>query len=122
MQLFFRLLRILYSRLNVGLRDDPTNRHGPWEQYDQPAGNGTYGASQSEPTVPDVDPMLAGYYANLEVPYGSDLTTVRRAYKRLVRKYHPDMHSGDPEKRRIANELTQGLNRAYEKLAKRFEK
>lgn len=68
----------------------------------------------------EIDPVLAGYYSNLEVPYGSDLETVRRAWKRLVRKYHPDLHSKDPEKRRVANELTQGLNRAYEELAKRL--
>jgi DnaJ-domain-containing protein 1 len=122
MQVFFRLIRILRARLHVGLADDPSNRYGRWEQYDQTLGNGAYGASQSGRTGHDVDPTLAGYYANLGVPYGSDLATVRRAWKRLVRKYHPDIHSEDPEKRRVANELTQGLNRAYEELAKRLEK
>jgi len=68
----------------------------------------------------DVDPELAGYYANLEVPYGSDLETVRRARNRLMQKYHPDLHSGNPEKQRIATELVKGLNVAYEKLQERL--
>ena len=67
------------------------------------------------------DPVLAGYYANLELPYGADLERVKKAWKKMVRKYHPDLHGTDPEKRRLANELSQGLNRAYEELKKRLE-
>ena len=122
MELLRRLIRIIRSRLQVGGDEDPLNRYDRWEQYREAAGNGTDGASHSETIHNSFDSRLAGYYANLEVPYGSDLATVRRAWKRLVRKYHPDIHSGDPEKRRIANELTQGLNRAYEKLAEHLEK
>lgn len=66
------------------------------------------------------DPELAGYYANLEVPYGSDLATVKKAWKKLLQKYHPDLHSADAEKRQVANELTQGLNKAYDELRKRL--
>ncbi len=68
-----------------------------------------------------VDPELAELYSNLEVPYGSDLATVRKAWKRQLRKYHPDLHSKDPEKRKIADELAQRLNGAYEQLRKRLE-
>ena len=63
-----------------------------------------------------VDPLLARYYANLEVPYGADLRTVRRAWRRLLRKYHPDLHAGDADRRRVANQLTAELNRAYREL------
>ncbi len=63
------------------------------------------------------DPILAGYYANLELPYGASLDTVRRTWRRLVKKYHPDLHSADEQARRTATELVQGLNRAYEELA-----
>ena len=57
---------------------------------------------------------LRQYYANLEVPYGSDRGTVKRSYRRLMRKYHPDRHSGDPERERLATELSQELTRAYD--------
>lgn len=68
------------------------------------------------------DPLLAEYYANLEVPYGADLETVRAAWKRLLREYHPDRHSQNPEKQHLANELVQKLNHAYQELEKHLQK
>ena len=62
------------------------------------------------------DPRLAGLYANLEVPYGSDLNLVRQSWRRLVKKYHPDRHGSDPERRRVATELTAELTREYREL------
>ncbi len=41
--------------------------------------------------------------------------------ERLLRKYHPDLISKDPVKRKIADELTQRLNSAYEQPQKRLE-
>ncbi|MCS7212103.1 MAG: J domain-containing protein [Chloroherpetonaceae bacterium] len=76
----------------------------------------------SSGTAASIDPNIAGYYANLEIPYGSDLETVRRAWRRLVALYHPDKFAGDPEKQRIATELTKGINRAYEELTKHLSK
>ena len=79
-------------------------------------------ASQAGPSPPPrQDPVLAKYYANLEVTYGADLETVKKAWKRLVKKYHPDLHSNDPRKASIARELTQGLNEAYAELEKRLK-
>ncbi len=74
------------------------------------------------PGRPAVDSELAGYYSNLEVAYGSDLETVRDARRRLVRKYHPDLHGADPERQRIATELVKGLNHAFAQLEKRLQK
>ncbi|CAM2066243.1 J domain-containing protein [Sulfidibacter corallicola] len=70
---------------------------------------------------PQEDPDLARYYANLEVPYGSDLETVRAARKKLLRKYHPDLHNQSAEKRKVAEELTQQINIAYRELEKRLK-
>jgi hypothetical protein len=59
---------------------------------------------------------LRSDYANLEVPFGADIETVRRAYKRLVMHYHPDRHAGDPEKLRVATEITKKLNESFERI------
>ena len=64
---------------------------------------------------------LFQYYANLEVPYGSDLATVKKSYRRLLRKYHPDKHSGDPEREQLATQLTQELTRAYTAVTQHIE-
>ena len=59
------------------------------------------------------DPQLAQYYTNLEIPYGSDLETARRAWKEMMKKYHPDLHGDDPERQKTATILTQELTAAY---------
>jgi DnaJ-domain-containing protein 1 len=62
------------------------------------------------------DARLARLYAQLECPVGADLDTVRKKYRILMRKYHPDVHSGDAAKQRLATELSQRLTSAYNEL------
>jgi DnaJ-domain-containing protein 1 len=64
---------------------------------------------------------IRDYYANLEVPFGADLETVKESYRRLMRKYHPDRHSSDPEMEELATELTQELTRAYQAIESYLE-
>jgi DnaJ-domain-containing protein 1 len=63
---------------------------------------------------------LAKYYANLEIPVGSDRQTIKTAWKTQLKKYHPDLHGSDPEKKQIAEELTRQLNEAYRILDSAF--
>ena len=56
------------------------------------------------------------YYANLEVPFDSDLETTRKAYRRLMRKYHPDNYADDPEQEAMATRLSQELSVAFEAI------
>ncbi len=60
---------------------------------------------------------IAQYYANLEVPYGAGLEEVKKSWKNLLKKYHPDVHM-DEDKKLKATILTQKLNEAYFKLEK----
>ena len=60
-------------------------------------------------------------YANLEVPFGADIDTVRRSYKSLMMKYHPDKHAGDVEKQKIALEITKKVNESFERIRARQE-
>ena len=55
-------------------------------------------------------------YANLEVPYGAPFAEVKKAYKRLLRRYHPDRNAGDPEAFRIATEITKKMNVSYRRI------
>jgi DnaJ-domain-containing protein 1 len=57
---------------------------------------------------------LRQYYANLEVPYDSDLEVVKKSYRNLMRRYHPDRHSADPEREKLSTALSQELTRAYD--------
>ncbi|MGO9310560.1 MAG: J domain-containing protein [Spirochaetia bacterium] len=68
---------------------------------------------------PPVDESLRQDYANLEVPFGADIETVRKSYKTLILRYHPDKHAGDPEKLRIALEITKKINESFERIRSR---
>jgi DnaJ-class molecular chaperone len=121
LELVTRVIRFIRAQIHAGSngrihaewargRQRQTRAHGPG-----------HGRRNTESNAQRIDPELAELYANLEVPYGSSLATVRKAWIRLLRKYHPDLHSKDLEKRKIADELTKQLNGAYERLRKRSE-
>lgn len=61
------------------------------------------------------------YYANLELAPGASFEDIRAAYRRLLRKYHPDKHDRDPEKSRIAEEISKRLNEAMEYFEKEHD-
>lgn len=62
------------------------------------------------------DKTIRDYYANLEVPYGADKETVKKSYRRLMKKYHPDRFSESPEMQELATTLSQELTRAYREV------
>jgi DnaJ-domain-containing protein 1 len=111
MDLFSRLIRIVESWVNTV--DSGTRSSNSYRRSEQQSGQSHSGQYE---TNPDRDPKLEEYYANLEIPYGSDIETVQSAWKKQMRRYHPDLHANDPEKRKTAKILAQRLNKAYEEL------
>jgi DnaJ-domain-containing protein 1 len=84
-------------------------------------GSGQGDRRQSRGTRPPADESLRQDYANLEVPFGADIETVRKSYKALMMRFHPDKHAGDPEKQRIALEITKKVNQSFERIRSRHE-
>jgi DnaJ-domain-containing protein 1 len=99
-------------------RPGPSARAGRPGSGASASGPGSGGASTDRATSSSVERA----YATLEVPMGSSFETVRRSYRNLMRKYHPDRHTSSPEKQRAANEIAQGLTEAYKLLQKRLER
>ena len=62
------------------------------------------------------DKRLRELYAQLEVPYGAPFEDVKKSFRRLMRKYHPDLHAGNPQKQKTATQLTMSLTQAYNEL------
>ena len=56
-------------------------------------------------------------YAALELSVGADIDAVKDAYRDMMRRYHPDRHAADPDKARLANELTVRIRQSYERLS-----
>ena len=73
------------------------------------------------PNVPEGQKTIRDFYANLEIPYGSDMETARQAYRRLMRKYHPDNYADDPEREAMATQLSQELSEAYQAVKSYLE-
>ncbi len=60
------------------------------------------------------------YYKILELEYGSDFGSIKKAYKKLLKKYHPDLFQNKPEKLKSAQEVTRQINEAYTYFERKF--
>ncbi len=68
------------------------------------------------PLKPTINPALLPYYRLLDLEISADWETVKKQYRQLARKYHPDIN-----KSRQATELMQAINEAYGKISAQFE-
>ena len=53
------------------------------------------------------------YYELLEISRNSDKSTIKKAYRQMAMKYHPDKNPGDKE----AEEKFKAINEAYQVLS-----
>lgn len=60
------------------------------------------------------------YYANLELPYGASFSEIKTAYRKLLKKYHPDKFYNDEKKLQLAQEVVIKLNLAYNYFENKF--
>jgi DnaJ-domain-containing protein 1 len=79
------------------------------------------GAYNPPPKSPPPGPEAA-YYAALELPTGASFEEIKRAYKTLMKKYHPDRFHNEPQKKQFAESVTQKLNEAYAYFEKKHGK
>lgn len=68
------------------------------------------------------DAQVAEWYKALNLQPGADLGEIKSAYRQLMRKYHPDMHAGNPGKQKAANELSMRVTAAYNGLQEHLGK
>jgi len=72
-----------------------------------------YKKNQIEPVPPD---SLKKDYKNLEVPFGSDLDIIKKSYKQLLIKHHPDKNSFSSESLKISTEKTKTINVSFQRI------
>lgn len=58
------------------------------------------------------------WYKVLELEVGADLPAVRKAYRKLMHKFHPDRFVNDPERLKAATEMARRLTEAYNGLSR----
>jgi hypothetical protein len=54
-------------------------------------------------------------YTRLGLEYGADKKAIKKAYRKLVKEYHPDKHFGENNPKKYT-EILQLINEAYEKI------
>ena len=59
-------------------------------------------------------------YLLLEVPFGAPFSEVKRGYKKMIARYHPDKHAEDSSSFDKATELSQKINAAFRRI-ERYE-
>jgi DnaJ-domain-containing protein 1 len=62
------------------------------------------------------DPKIVEHYKTLQLPNGAPFDEVKKAYRKLMRKYHPDLHTGSEKKQKAATELSMRVTQAYNAL------
>src|SRR6185312_8700623 len=78
--------------------------------------SGSTSSHAHKPPRSSGDPQLAEWYRVLDLQPGADLAQIKTSYRQLMRKYHPDMHAGNPQKQKAANELSMRVTAAYNGL------
>jgi DnaJ-domain-containing protein 1 len=83
------------------------------------------GSSQSSARPPrpgSQDAQLAEWYRVLDLSPGAEMSQIKTSYRQLMRKYHPDMHAGNPGRQKAATELSMRVTAAYNGLVTHLEK
>jgi DnaJ domain len=68
------------------------------------------------------DRSLSKSFALLELPTGSSRVDVQRAYRSLLRQYHPDRYLGDPDQHASSIALVTSLTDAYLAVLAQFDR
>lgn len=68
------------------------------------------------------DPKIAEHYKTLQLSNGAPFDEVKKAYRKLMRKYHPDLHTGSEKKQKAATELSMRVTQAYNALDEHLNK
>lgn len=80
------------------------------------------GSSSRPPRPGSSEAQLLEWHKTLDVPLGADLAQIKSAYRQMMRRYHPDMHAGNPQKEKAATELSMRVTTAYNGLVSHLEK
>ncbi len=83
---------------------------------------GAGGGSSRPPKPGSTEAQVAEWYRVLDLSVGAEMSQIKSSYRQLMRKYHPDMHAGNPQKQKAATELSMRVTAAYNGLVAHLEK
>jgi len=102
---------------------EQASRGGGGGGWTNSASSSTSSAGSARPPRPGTpEAQLSDWYRVLDLSPGADLAQIKSSYRQLMRKYHPDMHAGNPQKQKAATELSMRVTSAYNGLVAYLEK
>ena len=110
MNLFKRIENIIKSNINHKEEDINIDINSYEDIY----------YNDSKIITDEENPLEKKYYKTLELEYGSDFNSIKKSYKKLLKKYHPDLFQNKPEKLKSAQEVTRQINEAYTYFERKF--
>ncbi len=115
MSLFKRVLNIVKSNINSGFE---FSKAKSVEQNDYSFDEEDLYYSDAK-DVPK-DNKEIEYYKILELEYGASFKDIKSSYRRLLKKYHPDLFVNDKDKYELAKRVTQKINEAYTYFERKY--
>ncbi len=105
---------------------DQAAKGGPWTSSSSSSStsssSGAASGSARAPRPGSTEAQVLEWYRVLDLQVGADMAQIKSSYRQLMRKYHPDMHAGNPSKQKAANELSMRVTTAYNGLVSHLEK
>jgi DnaJ-domain-containing protein 1 len=108
------------------MKEQAARSAGPTSSASAGASSGASSGARSHSARPprpgSNEAQLLEWYRVLDLQLGADMAQIKTSYRQLMRKYHPDMHAGSPQKQKAATELSMRVTTAYNGLVAHFEK
>jgi DnaJ-domain-containing protein 1 len=106
------------------MKEQAAKGGGTWSSTSSSSSSSSSSRSSSgrPPRPGSTEAQLAEWYKVLDLQAGADMAQIKSSYRQLMRKYHPDMHAGNPQKQKAATELSMRVTTAYNGLVSHLEK
>jgi DnaJ-domain-containing protein 1 len=104
------------------MKEQAARGGGSWAGTSGSTGSSAGAGSARPPRPGSRGAEIAEWYRILDLQVGADMAAIKTSYRQLMRKYHPDMHAGNPQKQKAATELSMRVTTAYNSLVDYLEK
>lgn len=106
------------------MKEQAAKNPGAWSasSTSSSTSSGSSSGSSRPPRPGSTEAQLHEWYRVLDLQVGADMAQIKTSYRQMMRKYHPDMHAGNPQKQKAATELSMRVTTAYNGLVTHFEK